>query len=86
MSNVIHIGICNGCTKNARIDEDGLCNACIKHPLRGKKWIKIVAAVKSNPIIANQVYNSISSERGKQAFLEEFGSEVLDMKKILKEV
>lgn len=66
------IGRCEGCDVPSRLD-DGVCQSCLSHPKRGRKWCKIANKVRNDPEFALVIYSRIASDDGRKKFVDSFG-------------
>lgn len=71
-SAVVHIGRCIGCDAMGRLD-DGVCEPCLAHPKRGRRWAELSYRVRTDPEIARLVYERIPSVRGRELFRRMYG-------------
>jgi len=69
---VVHVGRCVGCDVMARLDE-GVCNACLTHPKRGRRWAEISQRVRTEPELARIVHSRIPSQLGRELFRRMYG-------------
>jgi len=72
VSVVARIGPCKGCARVARLD-DGVCLGCLGSPRRGRRWAELGDRVRRDPELARQVFDAITSDRGRRLFVTMFG-------------
>lgn len=69
MSAVIsEIGRCIGCDRPSRLD-DGVCEPCLHHPKRGRRWAELAHRCRTDPEFARAAYERIKDDRGRRMFL-----------------
>jgi len=66
------IGTCIGCEARGRID-DGVCNVCLSHPHRGRKWALVAQRVRKDAQFALAIYTMIKTPEGRKMFVNMFG-------------
>ena len=83
--NMIQIGHCKGCDKFTRLDgEDiftevaskhifGICQDCLIHPKRGRKWADMSHRIRTDPNFALGVYLQIRTAGGRKIFVGNYG-------------
>lgn len=62
-----------GCDRGPRKVDEGVCEECLQHPKRGRKWAQQAHRCRTEPDFARKTYDSISTERGKKLFVALFG-------------
>jgi len=78
MSEVTAIGRCKGCDQARRLD-DGVCNECLSHPKRGRKWAEMSHRIRTEPNFALKSFNEIGVRKpaheitGKTLFIRDYG-------------
>ncbi len=79
MSGITQIGRCIGCAKGPRKLDKGVCEGCLNHPKRGRKWAEMSNRIRTDATFALQAYNSIGAEKperetaGKLLFIRMYG-------------
>jgi hypothetical protein len=66
------IGRCKGCNEPGRLD-DGVCQACLTAPNRGRRWAELAARCRREPAVARAMYHHISDKRTRRVFVAMFG-------------
>jgi hypothetical protein len=79
MSGVTEIGRCIGCDKGPRRLDRGVCQECLEHPKRGRKWAEMARRIRTEPEFALKSFNEIGVTKperelaGKLLFIRMFG-------------
>ena len=79
MGTVTQIGYCKGCAKGLRQLDDDVCDECLSHPKRGRKWAEMSYRIRNDPAFALEAYNNIGLEKpenetaGKLLFIRMYG-------------
>jgi hypothetical protein len=71
---IAQIGRCIGCDRADRLN-DSVCKACLTR--RGRKWAEMSHRCRTEAEFALNVYERISSDRGREIFLRLYGEAVL---------
>lgn len=71
MADVVHIGLCIGCARQAILD-DGVCAPCLTPP-RGRRWAELSHRARTDLAFAIAVYCAITTESGRKVFAAMYG-------------
>jgi len=66
------IGKCIGCNTMNKID-DGVCNACLNNPYRGRGWAVTANKIRNHPESAMKVWKLLPDDNAKRVFIGLFG-------------
>lgn len=74
VANVTRLGHCVGCEKFGVVEQvSGVCARCLFGRNRGLKCAVMMDRCRRDPRWARAVYDRITTERGRQTFIEVFG-------------
>ncbi len=79
MSGVTTIGRCIGCNKVPLRLDDGVCDGCLRHPRRGRKWAQFSHRIRTDAVFALNSFNKIGHNKpereiaGKMLFIRMYG-------------
>ena len=82
MNSITRIGKCKGCEKSPTLVDDGVCNDCLTHPKRGRKWAEMSERIRNDSHFALQAFNAIGQTKpenelaGKLLFIKMYGAPI----------